>query len=83
MPPRQITVRMTVEDARHLSTDLQAMLRAYESMSAEEARKGIVIKALQFAQRAEDCSRRLEAVEQAIAQRPLPLHYHMTEGVRQ
>ena len=74
MQPRQINVRMTVEQGRKLSTILQAMIKADDAMSVEEARKGIVSKALQYAKHSEECSKLLEAVESAIAHRPLPLY---------
>ena len=60
--------------ADHLTTILQAMIKADDAMSVEEARKGIVSKAMQYAKHSEECTRLLEAVESAIAHRPLPLY---------
>lgn len=74
MQPRQISVRMTVEQGRKLSAILQAMIKADDAMSVEEARKGIVSKALRYAKHSQDCTEMLEAVELGIARRPLPLY---------
>lgn len=76
MQPRQISVRMTVEQGRKLSSILQAMIKADDAMSVEEARKGVVSKALRYAKHSEECTRILEAVESAIAHRPLPLYMY-------
>lgn len=74
MQPQYVTIRLPIELARRHGIEVQAIIRAYNMMSAEKARQGDVRAAMKLAQRSEDESQVLEAVELGIAQRPLPLY---------
>ncbi len=81
MQPRTVRMTMTIEQARALSINLQAMIHAFEGEALIWAKKGIVQKSLSYELRAQECREQLEAVEEAIAHRPRPL-YEFAAGVR-
>ena len=80
MQPRTVRITMSIEQARSLSINLQAMIKAFEAESLVHARNGLITRSLQYESQAQECREQLEMVEEAIAHRPRPLHAF--EGVR-
>lgn len=80
MQPRTVRITMTIEQARALSINLQAMIKAFEAESLVHARKGLVERSLRYECKAQECRELLEVVEDAVAHRPRPLYDF--EGVR-
>lgn len=81
MQPRTVRVTMTIEQARSLSVNLQAMVRAFEGEALVHAKRGLIERSLKYELKAQECREQLEAVEEAIAHRPRPL-YEFAAGVR-
>jgi len=69
-----ITIKLPIEIARHHSIEVQAIIRAYDQMSAQKAREGEVRDAMKLAEKSEIEGKVLEAIEHGIARRPLPLY---------
>lgn len=74
MQPRTVRMTMTIEQARALSINLQAMVRAFEGEALMHAKRGLIDRSLKFELKAQECREQLELVEEAIAHRPLPLY---------
>ena len=81
MQPRTVRMTLTIEQARSLSINLQAMIHAFEGEALVHARKGLIKDSLKYEVKAQECREQLEAVEEAIAHRPRPL-YEFTAEVR-
>lgn len=83
MQPRTVRMTLTIEQARSLSVNLQAMVRAFEGEALVHAKRGLIERSLKYELKAQECREELELVEEAIAHRPRPLYAFVEEGVTQ